>query len=434
MSAEFATQRKWQFGVLPFTGTGHLNPLIALSRQLQAAGHRVTFFEKPKIEDRVRQAGLDFFPIGAPTSPAKKNPVIGRSGLWSDISTLRFNLNRVVRDLEMYLCETPPALAHAGVNALIINEIALTGPTVAQIARLPYFILSTSVPHNFGWAVAPWFAPLRYSTSWFSPVENAYLQVSALRMRGPLRRALDNHRRRAGLGSVSEMQKVFPALAQITPLPRGLDLSRPKLPDNFYYTGPFVSQAARPAVEFPWQRLDGRPLAYAALGTTRNVQPAIFGMIAEACDDLNLQLVISLGGRLDPEGLGELSGNPVVVRYAPQLELLKAARIVITHAGSNTVFEALMEGKPMLAIPIAHDQPAIAARLERRNIAEVLPAKRVSAKRIRFAMNKLLNDPRYREAAARMQAELRSGRGLERAVEIIEEGLERHYASSPMAR
>ena len=52
------------FGVLSYKGTGHLNPLIALSRQLMARGHRVTFFQKPDLEARVRQHGLEFSPIG----------------------------------------------------------------------------------------------------------------------------------------------------------------------------------------------------------------------------------------------------------------------------------------------------------------------------------------------------------------------------------
>jgi UDP:flavonoid glycosyltransferase YjiC (YdhE family) len=124
-----------------------------------------------------------------------------------------------------------------------------------------------------------------------------------------------------------------------------------------------------------------------------------------------------------------LAGNPLVTKYAPQLELLKLAKIVITHGGSNTVFEALMEGKPMVAIPLAHDQPAVAARLARLKIAEVLPVMRLSAKRIRKAVTKLLSDPSYLDAAVDMQTKLQSLRGLERAVEVIEKSLEKQSSS-----
>jgi MGT family glycosyltransferase len=156
-------------------------------------------------------------------------------------------------------------------------------------------------------------------------------------------------------------------------------------------------------------------------------------MIAEACRDLDLQLVISLGGRFDPELFRDLPGNPLVTRYAPQLELLKLAKIVITHGGPNTVFEALMEGKPMVAIPLAHDQPAVAARLSRLKIAEVLPVMRLSAERIRKAVAKLLSDPSYFDAAIEMQTKLQSLRGLDRAVEVIEKSLERQPSRSHFA-
>ena len=89
------------------------------------------------------------------------------------------------------------------------------------------------------------------------------------------------------------------------------------------------------------------------------------------------------------------------------------------------MFEALMEGKPMVAIPLAHDQPAIAARLARLGIAEVLPVMRLSAKQIHSAVTKLLNDPAYRDAAVTIQNTLRSLRGSERAVDLIEDALDK---------
>lgn len=426
-----AEPKRWHFGVLPFTGTGHLNSLILLSQQLRDRGHKVTFFEKPKIETRVRQAGLEFVPIGTNVPPFRDNrPNVDNTGLISEIITLRFNLKRIKHDLETYLQETPSALMQSGVDVLLVNEIALTGPTVAQMSGLPYVIISTSVPHNFGWKAYPRFSGYGYSTSWLSGLQKALLEVSALRVNGPLCHALDGHRRELGMGTVRTVARLYPALAQITQLPQCLDLPRTTLPDNFYYTGPFVNGASRPNVKFPWDRLDGRPMIYASLGTTRNVQPAIFRLIAEACEELDLQLVISLGGRFDPEPFSDLPGSPLVARYVPQLELLKLAKIVITHGGPNTVFEALLEGIPMVAIPLAYDQPAVAARLARLRIAEVLPVMRLSAKSIRRAVEKLLSDPSYRDAAQEMQTKLQSLHGVERATEVIERELERQVVRS----
>ena len=199
-------------------------------------------------------------------------------------------------------------------------------------------------------------------------------------------------------------------------------------PRQLSLTGPFANRAPRPYVEFPWDRLDGRPIIYTSLGTTRNVQPFVFRLIAEACQYLDLQLVISLGGRFDPAMFPDLPGNLLITKYSPQLELLKLATIVITHGGPNTVFEALMKGKPMVVIPLAHDQPAVAARLARLGLAEVLPVMRLSAGKIHQAVTKVLNDPSYRNAAVRMQAQLHSLNGLQRAGDVIEEALQEYAA------
>jgi zeaxanthin glucosyltransferase len=257
-------------------------------------------------------------------------------------------------------------------------------------------------------------------------VQNALLEISVLRMRGPVRRRLDNFRRQVGLGPIRQIKQVFPELAHITQLPQCLDFPRSGLSPTFHYTGPFVDETARLSMEFPWDRLDGRPLVYASLGTTLKGDPAIFHLIAEACDGLGVQLVIALGGRRDPEMFYDMPGKPLIVRNAPQLELLKRAEVVITHAGPNTVFETLMQGKPMIAIPKTFDQPAIAARLAWLGAAIVLRPGKPSVQEIRSALATVLSDPSYRNAAGGIQAKIRSAHGLERAADLIEQTLGSH--------
>lgn len=273
-----------------------------------------------------------------------------------------------------------------------------------------------------------------YSASSVAWLQSALLELSVLRMRGPVRRVIDTYRRKAGLGGVRSIQKEYPCLAHLTQLPRCMDLPRRSVTANFHYTGPFEWRGQRPYVAFPWDRLDGRPLVYASLGTTRNVLPGIFRMIAEACCGLDVQLVISLGRRAASGEFADLPGEPVVVNYAPQLELLKRARIVITHGGSNTALESLLEGKPMVAIPLAYDQPAIAARLARLGVGVELPVMRLSTGRIRDAITRVLNDPRFRDAAQEIQRKLGMIHGAEEAVDIIEGALRRFVVEEERAR
>jgi len=421
-----AKNRKWHFGVLSFAGTGHLNPLIALAQELTSRGHQVTFFDKPKIGARVREAGLEFVPVGETAPIARREATTNHTRMRAELAQLRLNVTRICRELESFLEETPDALTRAGVNALLVDEIALTGPTVAELLGLPYFIVSITFPHLFGWEGSAWVSGYRHSNSWLSGLQGAFLELSVTRMRGPIRRTLEQYRKRAGLGKVSGIQNEYPCLAHITQMPKCLDLPNRLVPADFHYAGPFAWRSERPYVAFPWDQLDGRPMIYASLGTTRAVQPAIFRMIAEACCDLDVQLVISLGNRVAPDSLPDLPGRPIVVDYAPQLEVLKRAEIVITHGGSNTVFETLMEGKPMVTIPLAYDQPAVAARLARLGIAEVLPVMRLSAKRIQNAIKKVREERSYREAAQEIRMKLRAIRGVDMAVQILEGALRRY--------
>jgi zeaxanthin glucosyltransferase len=408
------TEQRSHFGVLSYGGAGHLNSLLALSRRLVARGHRVTFFQKAELEARVREYGLEFSTIG--TGPSFAERRYPRSG----VADLRYRIKRITDEMDVFLRDAPNAISEAGIDALIIDEIALPGPTLAQLLKLPYVFVSTSVPHNFGWTVPRSLSQCDNPISLFGRLQNALLQVSVFRMRGPVRWKLDQYRQRLGLGPIRDLQKVFPARAHIATLPECLDFPRLVRPINFYYTGPFVDQSARPSIDFPWDRLDGRPLIYVSLGTARKIQPSIFRMIAEACEGLGLQVVMSLGGRRDPEMFVDLPGNPLVVREAPQLELIKIADIVINHAGINTVLETLMEGKPMIAIPITHDQPALGARLSWLHVAEVIPEKRLSAKALRSAVLRILNDSSYGDAAREIQDKIQAGRGLGLAVEVIE--------------
>ena len=423
-------RRLWHFAVLSSTGTGHLNPLIALAQELIGRGHRITFCEKPKIADRIQRAGLEFVPLPADRNPMPAKPKPHRCRLLSDYAGLRFNLKRVGCEIESYLRELPVALAQAGVEALIVDEIALSGPTVAEQLRLPYLVISTSVPRNTGWKAFSWCAGYKYVESPLSWLQSVLLEQSALHVHGPLRRTLDRHRQLAGLQPIRRLQPTYPPLAQITQLPEYLDLPNVSLPSWFSYTGPFISQESRPTVHFPWHHLDGRPIVYASLGTTRNAQARIFRLIAEACLDLDVQLIISLGGRFDAAAFANLPGRPVVVDFAPQLELLKLATLVITHGGSNTVLEALMEGKPMIAIPIAYDQPAVAARVVRAGAGIALPVMRLSARRIRAAILAILQDPAYRDAALKSRRALRSQDGAAQAARIIEDALHRYLTNT----
>src|SRR5690606_7288698 len=123
------------------------------------------------------------------------------------------------------------------------------------------------------------------------------------------------------------------------------------LPDHFHATGPWHEPARDDALKFPWERLDGRPIVYASLGTVQNRRARLYDAILSAVDGLELQLVLALGST-QPGIVPPAPQNAIVVPYAPQLRLLDRAVAAITHAGMNTALECLSRGVPMLCLPI----------------------------------------------------------------------------------
>jgi len=94
-----------------------------------------------------------------------------------------------------------------------------------------------------------------------------------------------------------------------------------------------------------------------------------------------MQLVLSIGEQLEPQQIGPVPTNAIIVKRAPQLELLKLASVCITHSGLNTVLESLAQGVPQVAIPVTFDQPGIAARVGHHKTGVVTSLDKLTASR-----------------------------------------------------
>src|SRR6266436_7996589 len=107
---------------------------------------------------------------------------------------------------------------------------------------------------------------------------------------------------------------VFPKLAYITQIPKEFDFENPLLPPQFHYTGPFHDGKGRPKLDFPWDRLTGEPLIYASMGTLMNGRADVFRtIVAGVAKHKGTQLVLSIGDQLDPQQIGPVPINAIVV-------------------------------------------------------------------------------------------------------------------------
>jgi UDP:flavonoid glycosyltransferase YjiC (YdhE family) len=93
----------------------------------------------------------------------------------------------------------------------------------------------------------------------------------------------------------------------------------------------------------------------------------------------------------------------LAAEYAPYSELLGRAAATVHQGGIGTTAQALRAGKPMLVVPYSHDQPDNAARVAQLGAGRVVRRAEYRAARVARELRAILSDPRYAEAARRVQ-------------------------------
>jgi zeaxanthin glucosyltransferase len=160
------------------------------------------------------------------------------------------------------------------------------------------------------------------------------------------------------------------------------------------------------------------------MGTILNGRVDVFRTIVGAlAKHKDLQLVLSVGDQINPAEIGAVPNNAIIVKRAPQLELLKQTSVCITHAGLNTVLESLTQGVPQVAIPIAYDQPGVAARIADKRTGLVTSLDKLTADHLSTLVDEVLDNAVYRSNARKLQKAIAKVNGLSVAADIIEESL-----------
>ncbi|MDZ8139571.1 MAG: glycosyltransferase [Nostoc sp. DedQUE04] len=412
------------FGILCPPSAGHLNPMTALGRELQRRGHRVTILGILDARCYVQAAGLEFwalaeseFPLGAIAK------MLDQIGKMNGIAALVYSINAYKKSATVVLRTVPKALRESGVEALLLDETQLEGSTVAEFVQIPFVTVSCALTLYPEDKIPPFFTTWSYKQGWWALLRNQLAMSVLRRFAQPIQEVVNEYRRQWNLPLQYTSCEAYSKLAIISQQPIEFEFPRHKLPQHFHFTGPLYDDAGRQKVNFPYDKLNGKPLIYASLGTVQNQLQYIFHDIAKACEGLDAQLIISSGGALEPKTLSNLPGEPLVVKYAPQLELLKKASLTITHAGMNTTLESLSNGVPIVAIPIANDQPGVAARIAWTGTGEFVPVASVSVSKLRTAIKQVLAQDSFKQNALRLQTAIHRSGGISRAADIVEQAI-----------
>jgi zeaxanthin glucosyltransferase len=426
-----------KIGFISMPLAGHLNPMTALARKLQSRGHEIVFIGVPDAGPTVRAAGLNFvsyceeeFPAGACASALA--PVAKIHGMEATRWTIGGAGRAFFQAASQHL---PRVLAETGVEALVLDTIHMYLEVVPMSLGIPYAHVWAILNIDFSGTTLPSVVSGRYEDTPEARARNIEdLKKSDNAFFGLVQPLAEEYAEQNGLkldwsnppATVSRR-----AAAVVSQTLKEFDFPGIPWSSQFHYAGPFFDEAGgREPIPFPWEKLDGRPLAYASLGTLVNGLDSIYKTILPAVGRMSeIQVVLAKGNNIERDDLGPIPSNVIVVDQAPQIELLKRATLCITHAGLNTALESLAYGVPMVAIPIGYDQFGVAARVAYHGVGESLGVDGLSVDALHALIQRVLNTHSYREKAQYFKNIIAHRRGLDVAGETIERAFEAALAN-----
>ena len=395
---------------------GHLNPLQALGAELVARGWQVTIVHVAGAARFVTDDAIGFAALPDACDGDALDGYLARLANPTGRAGLTGMIRATAAMTQALLHGGPAVLDRIGATAVIADAVEPAGPLIARHLGVPHVVGVTGLPLMRGRDVPPPYLGWSYRPDVLGRLRNRAGYAVADRLLHPIARVLRRYRDRWGLDGDSEGHGARLHVAQC---PRELDYPRADLPPGFLYGSPW-RRGSGAGVEIPD---DGRPLVFCSLGTLQGSRRALFTTMAQACMAVGARAVIGHGGGLTPAQEALLPGRPLVRAFWPQEAVLRRCAAAILHGGFNSVLDALAAGVPIVALPIAFEQPATAARVARIGAGRVLPWRRLGVPALTRALDEVIARPAYRSAARRLAVAMAGGGGAPGAAAAINAAL-----------
>jgi hypothetical protein len=212
-----------------------------------------------------------------------------------------------------------------------------------------------------------------------------------------------------------------PGLAMLT---RGLVLS--PFPLSFRS---LVSPVPLPETTFAFRSGDrvtltaraSRKRVYMTLGTVFNSGSGdLFERLLAGMAHIDADVLVTVGGDIDPAEFGVQPDHVRVERYVPQTEVLRSTDLVVSHGGSGSLMATLAHGLPSVLLPLGADQPHNARRAEELGLARTLDAATATPETIRRSVSEALEDQATLERARRVADEINNLPAVDETLPLLE--------------
>jgi UDP:flavonoid glycosyltransferase YjiC (YdhE family) len=434
---------------------GGYYPTFSFAKALVARGHRVSYFGPVDFEDDVLREGLDYvtlfreeFPSGHLDSDPEPE------GGWSWLRRFKRRLGRpgryrmtralasgeFVAELRRHGVDLVLVDAHFGV---VVPPLSAAGFRLVNLGT-EFFAPSTAqpppssafVPRGTSWS-RTWcrLLWLHRMTRFYGRVWLWQFLQAVFRLEGPPREAVEVLRRMERDCSIPRRFSDYGWLYDLPEImlsPRAFEFpvtldGADGGDDRRVYAGHSID-LGRHAVPFPWERLpaENRGLVYVSLGThaamyRNKTGPFLEKVMAVARQLPHLSFVVVLGKGRDAAQFEPLPQNVIAVQFAPQLEMLRRASVMITNGGLGTVKECIWFKVPLIVVPCMFDQPGNAARVVCHGVGRRADVQRVTVDELRNLVEDCLGNPAIHQALARLSTAFHDGGEFESCLAWLEE-------------
>ena len=225
-----------KLGFICLNVPGHLNPMTALARELQARNHDVVFLYSSGA------AGLPFVPAAEKDHINEGRPAVSKM---QGEDALQFSLRMVLAQTETVLKSLPATLRATGVDALVIDTVQLYAELGAIHLNIPYIHVSNALHFDYSG-----YTPLGLY-NWPHQITPAALArnregvAKFAKMLEGSNAGIRAYAKSAGLEiDWEDPGSTLSPLASITQTPRAFDFESSHWPSQFHHTGRSTMAAA----------------------------------------------------------------------------------------------------------------------------------------------------------------------------------------------
>src|SRR6478609_5359983 len=412
-----------------FPAQGHVTPLLAVAENFVKRGDEVRFITGSLFADKVAATGATYVPLPA-EADFDDQPLAERYPERAKLKGLKagvFDVEHVFARPAKSQYETIVAALAAKPADVVIAASVFVGasfllqrprsarPAVVMCGVIPLSITSRdTAPFGLG------LPPARV----LNRPRNAALAVIIRRVMQQANRTLNALHREVHGSDIPwtfiDWGRHADALVQFTV--RSFEYSRSDEPSTVSFVGPLCATGSRASLPEWWSDLDGtRPVIHVTQGTVANTDyDQVIAPALRALADDDVLVVITTGNRaLDT--LPPLPPNTRAATYLPYDELLPRTDVYVTNGGYGGVQYALSYGVPIVATGGKEDKPEVGARVAWSGVGRRIRSEHPTPRALRRDILAVLNQPRYRQAARRVAADMAAAPGFAGLADIVDQ-------------